>query len=238
MKTRYYVTGLILSLTILYAFKIDSTENNNVFSLGEDSSNCGEYGIVYPNLNDLDTFSLCRAAEEVELIKLWERMLPDSCYLNENNEMMYQPKTIPPADTAVIFRLMRQYNNELQKKKPNVVWGSNRKYPFSFHKEDGEVESYFIPLKDLKNICDSIAEKGKECNGFRIYLATQKIAYSNKDMTTHVIVGPAYYERGIDSVDYYLCNGTGGKYLLDLTYPCPKACPGNNIFENCQTLND
>lgn len=159
------------------------------------------------------------AQPQVDNYLFWLKLAPTYFSLNDTT-IRYQEKKISKFEAEVIGTVIDAYN---AKHPADSISLSAIPYNARAH----GTTSYFISYDDL-NIAK---DKCHNCKGIRVYMAMNKVDYSKsyESVNSHVFITPA-----VNDTTDYLMKDSGGEYVLDLTTPCPNACPTNSVFGTFQ----
>lgn len=202
MKTIYKFT-FILSVAVV-TFSCTNDAMKQEFTEANEHSTDGN-----------DTVWLDKAKTEVSHFQDFQDIIP--MYYSWDSATA----TLTYKEQHVTSKLMREQLNEWFRENPNE--------PLQFPRN--HASSYFLPYEDLKKALEGVDTTHGSKAGVRIYLAKRQDRHlgDGHKFFTHTLITPAHKIDGV-YYDDTLKAQNGKAFLLDLTTPCPLACPVNPII--------
>lgn len=202
MKTTSKIT-LFLSLGLFAT----ACSTNETTDLNEDLNT------QVTTASDTDTVWMNDAQLAVNHYQNFQSLIPVTCKWDAaKNELSFEPIRI--SDTKLADSLTKWSENATDGK-------------FEFPYQNAIATSYFVPKQDLE---EALKKSTEADGGLRLYMAMHKNNMESDG--SHLFITPAYRTitaRDTTYTDVKLSKGSK-HYVLDLTTPCPKACPSNPIF--------
>lgn len=217
MKLNYLITSLITLLFLINSCADSSNDSssNSSATVTENQSSANQ------NTHQGDTIFYDQAAAEVALYQLCQKLIPDSCKWNsQTGKLEFKP-----------LYFSGDIKDSLDAWLGTSQGGQNKFSLFPYQKDIAT--SYFIPKEDFRKSLGAMDSLKASCNGFRMFMAMRPTSPQNtgNKFSSHLLMTPATYSAGSGQYwDDSLVNNNGQCYLMDLTTPCPKACPTNDLF--------
>jgi hypothetical protein len=212
MKNLYTTLIFLLTATMVYAYSIYAKSTFNAAPLAaEQNGNSNNYFAAD------DTVWFDRATKEITHYRFFQELIPKKCTWNPADSILdFEPIKI--TDGAYIDELNAHQNGSS---------GSEMNFPY----QNALASSYFIPLEDIRKALDAV-DGNSEVNGFRIFMALRKDTVDSQGHKhiSHTLLTPGKYDEATDIYTDDTLSINGQAFLLDLTTPCPSACPQNEMF--------
>jgi hypothetical protein len=212
MKNLYTTLFFVLTATMVYAYSVYAKSTINATPLASEQN-----GKSNMNFAADDTVWFDRAMTEVTHYLFFQELIPKKCTWNSADSTL---------DYGSIKITNGEYVNKLNAHQ-NDASGNDMDFPY----QNALASSYFIPIEDIRKALEAV-DGNSEVNGFRIFMALRKdtIDPEGKKHNSHTLLTPGKYDKATDIYTDDTLSINGQPFLLDLTTPCPSACPQNEMF--------
>jgi hypothetical protein len=156
-----------------------------------------------------------KAKQEIAAHQMWGRFVPEEIIVDtENKTVSYPQITVTDED----YKLLKAYYDHY--KKVNKIKGNT--VPFRTELS----YSYYIRKEDiLKAFEDDLS-----ANGINVYVAMKGLHKDKlNSLKSHLFIVPTHKKHENSNI-YLEDKLIKGKYVLDLTDPCPNLCDKNSIL--------